>query len=161
MWNKSGLMKHKLTAVSLFCFTILYLIGGWELKLGTLRKPGPGLFPRLVGIGLLVSTGIYLWQALTKEAESKPTPEPARPWIVALLAGAILVYPLLLYYLNFILATFAVVYFMLIVLRFKGPLWDLVIALGLVIISFLVFAIGLGVSLSVGPIEEILFQLRG
>lgn len=154
-------MKHKLTAVSLFCFTILYLIGGWELKLGTLRKPGPGLFPRLVGIGLLVSTGIYLWQVLRKESESKPSPEPARPWVVASLAGAILVYPLLLYYLNFILATFAVIYFMLFVLKFKGPLWDLVIAFALVIISFAVFAMGLGVSLSVGPIEEILFQLRG
>jgi len=154
-------MKHKLTAVSLFCFTILYLVGGWGLKVGTMRKPGPGLFPRLIGIGLLVSTGIYLWQVLRKEAESEPLPEPAKPGIVALLAGAILVYPLLLYYLNFILATFAVVYFMLIVLKFKGPAWDFFIALGLVIFSFMVFAMGLGVSLSVGPIEEIFFQLRG
>lgn len=154
-------MKHKLTAVSLFCFTILYLIGGWELKLGTLRKPGPGLFPRLVGIGLLVSTGIYLWQALRKDAESNPSPEPARPGIVASLAGAILVYPVLLYFLNFIPATFAVIYFMLIVLKFKGPVWDFFIALGLVIFGFMVFAMGLGVSLSVGPLEEILFQLRG
>lgn len=154
-------MKSKLTAVSLFCFTILYLVGGWELKLGTLRKPGPGLFPRLIGIGLLVSTGIYLWQAFRKDSESKPSPEPTKPGIVALLAGAILVYPLLLYYLHFIPATFAVIYFMLIVLKFKGPVWDLVIALGLVIVGFVVFAMGLGVSLSVGPIEEILFQLKG
>lgn len=154
-------MKTKLTALSLFCFSILYLIGGWELKLGTLRKPGPGLFPRLVGIGLLVSTGVYLWQALRKEAESKPSPESAKPRIVVMLAGAILVYPLLLYFLNFIPATVAVVYFILIVLKFKGPVWDFVIALGLVIFSFVVFAMGLGVSLSVGPIEEILLQLRG
>lgn len=154
-------MKHKLIAVSLFCFTILYLIGGWELKLGTLRKPGPGLFPRLVGIGLLVTTGIYLWQALRKEVESEPLPEPAKPGIVVMLAGAILVYPLLLYYLNFIPATFAVIYFILIVLKFKGPVWDFFIALGLVLFGFLVFAMGLGVSLSVGPIEEILFRLRG
>jgi hypothetical protein len=154
-------MKHKLTAVSLFCFSILYLIGGWELKLGTLRKPGPGLFPRLIGVGLLITTGIYLWQTLRKDEESKPSPEPVRPVIVASLAGAILVYPLLLYYLNFIPATFAVIYFMLIVLKFKGPVWNLVIAFCLVIIGFVVFAMGLGVSLSVGPIEEILFQLRG
>jgi len=154
-------MKHKLTAVGLFCFTILYLMGGWELKLGTLRKPGPGLFPRLVGIGLLVSTGIYLWQVFRKEAGSEPSPEPVKPGIVVLLAGAILAYPLILYYLNFIPATFAVVYFMLIVLKFKGPVWDFFIALGLVIFSFLVFAMGLGVSLSVGPIEEIFLQLRG
>jgi hypothetical protein len=154
-------MKQKLTALSLFCFTILYLLGGWGLQLGTLRKPGPGLFPRLIGIGLLVSTGIYLFQALRKKPTAESAPEAAHPRTVALLAGAILVYPLLLYYLNFIAATFAVVYFMLIVLRYKGPVWDFFIALGLVIFSFMVFAMGLGVSLSVGPIEEIFFRLRG
>ena len=154
-------MKHKLTALSLFCFTILYLIGGWGLKLGTLRKPGPGLFPRLIGIGLLVSTGIYLFQALREKPAAESVPEAAHPRTVVLVAGAILVYPLLLYYANFIAATFAVVYFMLIVLRYKGPVWDFFIALGLVIFSFMVFAMGLGVSLSVGPIEEIFFRLRG
>lgn len=154
-------MKHKLTALSLFCFTILYLVGGWELKLGTLRKPGPGLFPRLIGIGLLVSSGIYLFQSLRENQTAESVPEAAHPRTVVLVAGAILVYPLLLYYANFIIATFAVVYFMLLVLRYKGPVWDFFIALGLVIFSFLVFAMGLGVSLSVGPIEEIFFRLRG
>jgi hypothetical protein len=154
-------MKHKLTALSLFCFTILYLIGGWGLKLGTLRKPGPGLFPRLIGIGLLVSTGIYLFQSLREKPTAESVPEAAHPRTVVLVAGAILVYPLLLYYVNFITATFAVVYFMLIVLKYKGPVWDFFIALGLVIFSFMVFAMGLGVSLSVGPIEEIFFRLRG
>lgn len=154
-------MKHKLTAVSLFCFTILYLVGGWGLKLGTLRKPGPGMFPRLIGIGLLISTGIYLWQELRKETITEPLPELAKPRTVVLLAGAILVYPLLLYHFYFIAATFAIVYFMLIVLKFKGLFWDCVIALGLAIFSFMVFAVGLGVSLSIGPIEEIFINLRG
>ena len=154
-------MKNKLTALSLFCFSILYLIGGWGLKMGSMRKPGPGLFPRLIGIGLFVSTGLYLWQVLKHETESNSLPGSAKTGVVVLLAGSILVYPLLLYYLNFILATFAVVYFMLIVLKYKGPAWDFFIALGLVIFSFMVFAMGLGVSLSVGPIEEIFFRLRG
>ena len=154
-------MKNKLTALSLFCFSILYLIGGWGLKMGSMRKPGAGLFPRLIGIGLFVSTGLYLWQVLKHETESNSLPGSAKTGVVVLLAGSILVYPLLLYYLNFILATFAVVYFMLIVLKYKGPVWDFFIALGLVIFSFMVFAMGLGVSLSVGPIEEIFFRLRG
>lgn len=154
-------MKNKLTAAGLFCFSILYIAGGWGLKLGTLRKPGPGMFPRLTGIGLLVCTGIYLWQVLRKEAESGLSSEPVRPSIVFWLAGAILVYPVLLNYLNFILATFAVVYFMLSVLKFKGPVWDFIIALGMVLFSFMIFAMVLGVSLSTGPIEEIFFRLRG
>jgi hypothetical protein len=154
-------MKHKLTAAGLFCFSILYMAGGWDLKLGTLKKPGPGMFPRLIGIGLLVCTGIYLWQVLRKQVESRPSPERVNPRIVVWLAGAILIYPFLLNYLNFILATFAVVYFMLLILKFQGPFWDFVIALGLVLISFMGFAMVLGVSLSIGPVEEIFFRLRG
>ena len=77
------------------------------------------------------------------------------------MVAAILSYPVLLYYLNFIMATFAVVYFMLLFLKFKGPVWDFFIALGLVVVSFVVFSMVLGVSLLSGPIEEFFFRLRG
>jgi multisubunit Na+/H+ antiporter MnhC subunit len=50
---------------------------------------------------------------------------------------------------------------MLWVLKFKGPVWDALIALSLVVISFAVFALVLGVSLRSGPVEEFLFRLRG
>lgn len=154
-------MKHKLTAISLFCFSILYLAGGWALKMGTLKKPGPGLLPRIVGIGLLVCTGVHLWQTFRKPAESKTAIESVNPKSVFGLVAALLAYPVLLYYLNFIMATFAMVYFMLLVLKFKGPVWDLIIALGLVVFSFVVFAMVLGVSVPNGPIEEFFFRLRG
>ncbi len=155
-------MKQKLTALSLFCFSILYLSGGWALKLGSLRKPGPGLLPRLVGVCLVICTGVYLWKTLRIKTESPPDASPpGNARTVILLAGAILVYPLLLYFLKFILATFAVVYFMLLVLKFKGPAWDCAIALGLVVLTFVVFSMVLGVTLSIGPIEEFFFLLRG
>jgi len=154
-------MKHKLTAVGWLCFSILYLAGGWALKMGTLKKPGPGFLPRLVGIGLLVCTGVYLWQTLRKPAESQTSSGPVNPKSVFGLVAALLAYPVLLYYLNFIMATFGVVYFMLLVLNFKGPVWDLFIALGLVVFSFLVFSMVLGVGLLNGPVEEFIFRLIG
>jgi len=154
-------MKQKLTAVGLFCFSCLYVAGGWGLKLGTFKKPGPGMFPRLIGIGLLVCTGIYLWQTFRKPEKSEPSQEVVHAGTVVQLSAAILVYPVLLHYLNFILATLAVVYFMLLTLKYKGPVWDFVIALGSVVFSFVVFAMILGVSLSFGPVEEIFFRLRG
>jgi hypothetical protein len=50
---------------------------------------------------------------------------------------------------------------MLLTLKYKGPVWDFIIALGSVVFSFVVFAMILGVSLSIGPVEEIFFRLRG
>jgi len=131
------------------------------LKLGTFKKPGAGMFPLLIGIGLLVCTGIYLWQTFRKPEGSKPSEEFVHAGTVVQLSVAILVYPVLLHYLNFILATFAVVYFTLLTLKYKGPVWDFFIALGSVVFSFVVFGMILGVSLSFGPVEEIFFRLRG
>jgi hypothetical protein len=119
------------------------------------------MFPLLIGIGLLVFTGIYLWQTFRKPEGSEPSEEFVHAGIVVQLSAALLVYPVLLYYLNFILATSAVVYFMLLTLKYKGPVLDFVIALGSVVFSFVVFAMILGVSLSFGPVEEIFFRLRG
>lgn len=154
-------MKHRLTAMGWFCISILYLAGGWGLKMGTLKKPGPGFLPRMVGIGLLVLTGVHLWQTFKKPAESQTSSGPVNPKSVFGLVAALLSYPILLYYFNFIMATFAVVYFMLLVLKFKGPVWDFVIALGLVVFSFIVFSMVLGVGLLNGPVEEFFFRLIG
>ncbi len=155
------MLKHKLTAVGLFCFSILYLAGGWALKMGTLKRPGPGLLPHMVGIGLFILTGVHLWKTFREPAESQTLSGPVNQKSVFGLVAALLAYPVLLYYLNFIMATFAVVYFMLLVLKFKGPVWDFVIALGMVVFSFVVFAMVLGVSLLNGPIEEFFFRLIG
>ena len=103
----------------------------------------------MIGIGLLVCTGIYLSANIqkTRGTPSLPGIRPRRDRHS--LCPAILVYPVLLHYLNFILATFAVVYFMLLTLKYKGPVSrDFVIALGSVVFSFVVFAMILGVSLS-------------
>jgi putative tricarboxylic transport membrane protein len=79
----------------------------------------------------------------------------------AWLTAAVLAYPVLLNYLDFILATFAVVYLMLLVLGFKRPAWGFVVSLLIVVACFMVFAVGLGVTLPSGPIEEFLYRLRG
>lgn len=155
-------MKQKLTALSLFCFSILYVAGAWGLKLGSLRKPGPGFLPRLVGVCLVLCTGAHLWNVVRKKTESSSDESSeGNAWTVAWLAGAILAYPVLLYFLKFILATFVVIYFMLLVLKFKGPVWDCAIALGVVVLTFVIFSMVLGVTLSIGPIEEFFFRLRG
>lgn len=154
-------MKHKLIAMGWICFSIFYLTSGWALKMGGANKPGPGFLPRIVGIGLLILTAVYLWQTFRKPAELQASSGSVNLRNVLGLTVALLAYPVLLLYLNFILATFSVVYAILLTLRYKGFAWDALIAISLVIISFVVFAIGLGVSLRCGPIEEFFFSLRG
>jgi putative tricarboxylic transport membrane protein len=155
------MIRDKLTALGLFGFSVIYIVGGWDLKLGTLKKPGPGLLPLLVGTGLLVCTVIYLWQAFKKPAAPVSSLKSFDLKTAAWLIAAVLAYPVLLNYLNFILATFAVVYLMLLVLKFKRPAWGLVVSMMIVVACFMVFAVLLGVTLPSGPIEEILYRLRG
>jgi hypothetical protein len=69
-------MKHKLTAVGWFCFSVLYLAGGWALKMGTLKSRAR-FFPRLVGVGLLVCTGVHLWQAFRNQRNRRLHPVPS------------------------------------------------------------------------------------
>jgi putative tricarboxylic transport membrane protein len=154
-------VKQKLFAVGWFCFSVLYLAGGWGLNAGTPQKPGPGFLPRIVGVGLLVLTGLYLWQTLRKPGEPQNACGPFHLKSVLGLAAGLMAYPFLLFHLNFILATFLVVYTMLWILKYKGPVWDSLIAISLAVMSFSVFALGLGVSLPSGPIEEIFYRLRG
>lgn len=52
--------NQRITAVMLFGFSLFYLISSFWLKLGTARKPGPGLVPVIIGIILLVFTTLYL-----------------------------------------------------------------------------------------------------
>mgnify|MGYP001587475846 CR=1 FL=1 len=155
------MIRDKLTALGLFVFSVIYLVGGWDLKLGALRKPGPGLLPLLVGTGLLVCTAIYRLQAFRKPAtlvfSLKSFDLKTAAWLIA----AVLAYPVLLNYLDFILATFAVVYLALLVLKFNRPVRGLVVSLMIVVACFLVFAVLLGVTLPSGPIEEFLYRLRG
>jgi putative tricarboxylic transport membrane protein len=155
------MIRDRLAALGLFGFSLMYLVGGWHLKLGTLKKPGPGFLPLLVGAGLLVCTALYLWQAFRRPSPPVSSSEPFDVKTAARLVAIVLAYPVLLNYLDFILATFAAVYLMLLVLKFTSPAWGLVISLMIVVACFMVFAVLLGVTLPSGPIEAFLYRLKG
>lgn len=155
------MIGDKLTALGLFGFAVSYLAGGWGLRLGTLKKPGPGLLPLLVGTGLLLCTAVYLWQVFTKPAASASSSKPFELKLAACLSTVVLAYPVLLGYLHFILATSAVFYLMLLMLRFKSPAWGLVVSLTIVVACFMIFAVLLGVTLPSGPLETFLYRVKG
>ncbi len=156
--------KDKSVALGLFGIAVLYSIGCMELKLGTLRKPGPGLFPSLIAAALLLSTAAHLYKVYTKKTETLVPAEGAqtvnlRAWVG--IAICVFAYPALLMALDFVLSTFVTVFAMLLVLRFKSWPVCLLVSLFTAIACFVVFAILLGVALPSGFIEMLLYRLRG
>lgn len=156
--------KDKSVALGLFGIAVLYFIGCLELKLGTLRKPGPGLFPSLIAVALLLSTAAHIYKVFTKKAETSASPEASqavnlRAW--AGIAICVFAYPALLMSLDFVLSTFVTVSAMLLILRFKSWPVCLLVSLFTAVVCFVVFAMLLGVALPSGFIETFLYRLRG
>jgi hypothetical protein len=156
--------KDKSVALGLFGIAVLYSIGSVGLKLGTLRKPGPGLFPSLIAVALLISTAVNLYKVFTKKADPSVPPEGAQAinlWAWIGIAVCVFAYPALLMSLDFVLSTFATVFAMLLILRFKSWPVCLLVSLFTAILCFVVFAMLLGVALPSGFIETFLYRLRG
>jgi Tripartite tricarboxylate transporter TctB family len=156
--------KDKSVALGLFGTAVLYSIGCVGLKLGTLRKPGPGLFPSLIAAALLLCTALHTYKVFTKKAETSAPPEGAqtvnlRAW--AGIAVCVFAYPALLMTLDFVLSTFVTVFAMLLILRFKTWPMCLLVSLFTAIACFVVFAMLLGVALPSGVIETFLYRLKG
>ena len=156
--------KDKSVALGLFGIAVLYSLGCVGLKLGALRKPGPGLFPSLIAVALLISTAAHLYKVFTKKSETTSTPEGAkavnlRAWVG--IAICVFAYPALLMTLDFVLSTFVTVFAMLLILRFKTWPVCLLVSLFTAVACFAVFAILLGVALPSGFIETFLYKLRG
>ena len=86
-----------------------------SLQLGTLHRPGPGFFPFWGAVMLGVLSLILIARALRRPA---PTPAAgARSWTPLVVAGALLVYVLLLEPLGFVTVTFL---FLLLLFRLTG-----------------------------------------
>jgi len=82
-----------------------------------------------------------------------------RAWVG--IAICVFAYPALLMSLDFVLSTFATVFAMLVILRFKAWPVCLLVSLFTAIACFVVFAMLLGVALPSGFIEMFLYRLRG
>ena len=158
--------NEKITAVALFGFSLFYFLSSWRMKMGTLRNPGPGFIPLIVGSLLLLCAAVYLIRVLRpipaggREEKASPRGEKNYPAILGIL-GCTLAYPFLLGYANFIASTFAVAYAMLVLLKPSRRLSSFFLALGMAVGSFLIFSFLLGVALPSGFLEDLLFRIGG
>lgn len=156
--------REKITVLVLLAISLLYFGWGWSLKLGSWSNPGAGFLPRVVGIALLCLAAVKFWAVFfsSREGGKPPGGAPGRnrnPRAVYGLLLAIILYPILLGYLNFLLTTTLVLFLLFVLLKYKTPVFSLMVAGVLAVVSFIVFARLLGVSLPSGPLEEIFYAL--
>jgi putative tricarboxylic transport membrane protein len=150
-----------LTAICLFIFSLVYAVGSLKLKIGQLSNPGSGLMPLLIGILLLLCSFIYLLMALVhnrpQNGKKDHSEETSKSHIIPLaIAGLILIYPFILIYLGFLISTFLILWPMFVLLRFKNAYVSLLATALMVAATYLLFSVGLGVSLPSGPLEELI-----
>jgi len=162
--KKQTTTKEKITVLILFFISLLYFGGCWKLNLGSWSNPGTGFIPLMVGIALFLSTGIKLYQVyFPKKIEGQPSvedkDEKKNYGAVYGLLLSIILYPVLLGYLKFLTTTILLLFPLFILLKYKNPIYSLLLAVIISSASFLIFARFLGVSLPSGALEEILYAI--
>jgi putative tricarboxylic transport membrane protein len=145
-------------AAGLAAFGVAILWGAFSLPTsGGYAQVGPGVVPRVVGVGILVLAGFLLREALTggfhdvdEEAEAKlPMHWPAFSWVTAGIIG----YGVLIEHAGFVLAS--TLLFVLVARGFGSRRWALNGMTG-VILAVAVYAIfnyGLGLTLPAGVLK--------
>ncbi len=161
---QSSRRKERITACALLALSLLYSFGCLRLKIGALENPGAGLIPRVIGFLLLVFTAIYCYQVFRSQAGRKEAEKPEKAsrtnYLASLgIAACVVAYPFLLRNLKFLLATFIVVFAMLLLLKYKRMLSSLLISSLITVASFLIFSRLLGVVLPGGTLEQLAMRL--
>lgn len=131
-----------------------YLVVALGLSRGSLDRPGPGAFPQLVGVLIVLASALVVWEsrkALSQVLQRHPLPPVA--WFVFL--GAVAVAAALMPVIGFAPASFVLA---LIILRTVGRLgWvkAVVIAVAIAVVTDVVFVRVFGVYLPSIPFLEV------
>jgi hypothetical protein len=150
-------------AITLFVFGVATVLMSLDLSIGTLRAPGSGFFPLVLGLvlaALAVSQGVTLYLARLRQAQPAPAlpAEPPLPWLtegtrrVLLFMGAVALAVALMPLLGY---AFASLILMLTLLRILGVTsWPLVgaISVATAIACHAIFVRLLGIPLPVGMV---------
>jgi len=139
-------------ASSLFWLAIAIFVsfeGFTQLKLGSLRSPGPGFFPFWGGVVLgLLSLVLFFNSLKNRSALSLSGLKSPR---LLLVAGALLAYLLLLETVGFVTITFLFL-FLLFRMAYKGWTFSAVTALAGAGFSYVIFQLWLKTQLPAGPL---------
>jgi putative tricarboxylic transport membrane protein len=143
--------RRQLAASAVLLAFALFSIGQARgLRFGTIAAPGPGFFPLCLAAALCLSAlGLLVRAWRMAPTATAPMPGLRRTAVAGTLLS-LLVYALVLEWLGFLLATFALLLFFFRALQRQSWLVVLAGSLATSVLGYLVFKTWLGVSLPAG-----------
>jgi len=141
--------RDRRSAIGLAIFAIAYLLGDRRYPLDTLATPGPGLFPLMAGVALLA---LAAWQFGAAGARAQPVSKPSADEQGAVglplaMVGVLIVYAALFRIVGFVTASLALVFVSSRLMGLAGWWRPATLALGITVVSYVLFARWLGVPL--------------
>jgi len=162
------LLKEReiLFALVILLVGMIYEVMALRMPWGHITYPGPGFYPSLVGVFLLLASGGFVLWRLSKGKALPPAPGPRevnrvdsktdpRGKTLSLIA-LLLFYVLTLNSLGFLLAMFIFMIFSIRIFGYRRWLSSLGIAIAIVAVSYLSFVVWLKVPLPQGILGDLL-----
>jgi putative tricarboxylic transport membrane protein len=146
--------------------TLVTLFGAWVIWQATLLREGPGYaavgpktFPLIVGVGMVLTGLALMWVHIAGAPDGGPDEtgdaERRTDWRTLLLVGAFLAGYVVLYLpLGFVVSSVLFVPACGRALGSRSPGRDVIVAVGLALVTYFVFTRLLGLELPGGPIDE-------
>jgi Tripartite tricarboxylate transporter TctB family len=143
-------IRDVLAGLTFVAFGLAFAVGATSYPIGSLERMGPGLFPLVLGV-LLVLLGAAI--AIRRPAEPDGERLTAPPWLgLALALGAIVVFGVTVRGLGLLPSIFITAFLASLGSRRNSPPVALLLAVALTVSSYLIFVVGLQLNLPLlGP----------
>jgi hypothetical protein len=135
--------KDLIAAAAVFAVGLFWVVHGLSYPMGTMVRMGSGFFPVVLGVTILVLAVFLLLQALAVDDRLEPI--LWRPF--AAVSASIAAFGLALAWLGMGPAILATVVISSLADRASRPMGTIILAIGLMIAIWLVFILGLGMTI--------------
>lgn len=145
--------SNQVAAIILFLFSIYMISSSLRMRLSDQYGPGPGLFPFGLGIILaILSVALFIeYTSSRKKDKASPFPQRGALLSVGLVILALIGYALVINSLGYVITTFFFVLFLMGVVQRDKIKMTTLTAIGVAVMLYLIFEIGLQVRLPKGP----------
>lgn len=127
-------------------------IGAYNLGIGAVNNPGPGLFPFVIGLGMMLLSVSIIATSIGTTAAPTTGPTPRQTLTTLAVIGALVFYALALERIGFVLCTILFLFGLLTVLGGYGWLVAATASVGMTAGSYLIFTMLLKLHLPSGPL---------
>jgi len=142
-----------IAAIILISFSGYVIIESLTMPIYAQYGPGPGLFPLGLGILLAVLSVALLWDGINPGKTDKPSPFQEKKGLVSITLAilGLVGYAILITKLGYLITTFLLVIFLMMVVARDKVKTTALTAIGVTLLLYLIFEVGLHMRLPKGP----------